>query len=238
MIKVNKLVPSIYYEESRDFQLFGRSLEVVSNYLKTNVDLINENPLDRRSLDLVIKLVAKTLGFESKHEYNMEDLRVICSIFTECLRIKGTEESVRMAVRGLLNAQGIVDDYNVKVERTVNDGLVNIVVNIYVPKQIRDVVLLEDLFDYILPAGICYNFIYGSYELENKVDSTTVVTDDVVVSNALENFELGTVMDGNQIPPRTDESNIGDLTSINPAETFIGTVASPNLEESEDQSNE
>ena len=38
MIKLQELTPSVYYEQSRDFQFIGRLYDIVLNYIKTNAD--------------------------------------------------------------------------------------------------------------------------------------------------------------------------------------------------------
>lgn len=219
MIKVKDSVPSIYYEESRDFQVFGNSFEAVFNYLKTNVDLINENPLDRRSSYLVIKLITKTLGFESKHEYDMDDLRTLCSIFVDCIKNKGTLNSINKAISGLLNSQHITSEF--KVIQDGNDLM------IYLPKNIRDTVLLDDIFDYILPAGITYNFSFGTYALENKID-TEMSADDYVVVKEMKNANLGTTVYSPNTPHenKTTPEDLENYTSETKlSQTFTGTVA-------------
>ena len=42
MVKVQHLTPSVYYRESRDFQLFGRIYDILFNYVKNNVNCIGE----------------------------------------------------------------------------------------------------------------------------------------------------------------------------------------------------
>ena len=231
MIRVKDLVPGIYYEESRDFQVFGNTFEAVFNYLKTNVDLINENPLDRRSSILVVKLIAKTLGFDSKHEYDMDDLRTICSIFIECVRSKGTKESIEKAVSGLLNSQHITSGFKVIPEDNE--------VKIYLPKSVRDVVLLEDLFDYILPAGITYNFIYGTFALENLVE-TKVGTTDSVVFKEMQNASIGTIVSAPDVPHinKTTPANLeGYDSSTKLSQTYTGATGSIASEEESNNTN-
>ena len=119
----------------------------------------------------MLDLLAKTLGFNSKHNYNTDDLVTLCNTFITILRDKGSLTSINEAVTALLNAQHIeekflvvdsIDDYNKKTHS----------VDIYVPKELTDLILLEDLFDYILPAGYTYRFIYATFakgELTTKI---------------------------------------------------------------------
>ena len=45
MINVYKSLPRTYYNNSRDFQIFGRVYELLLNYILTNVDIVGNIPL-------------------------------------------------------------------------------------------------------------------------------------------------------------------------------------------------
>jgi len=186
MIKVKDLVPSIYYDNSRDFQFLGRSFEVVYNYVKTNVDLMTDLPLSSNSDLSMINLLLTTLGFEKRHEYNAVDLKKICSVFSELVKLKGTKKAVELAVSTLLNSQNIDSDFEVIDVYDENKNKLYMY-NIYIPIELDDRILLEDLFEYILPVGYTYNFIYTSltdtkssnFEIESKIKHGTFVIDNL-----------------------------------------------------------
>ena len=172
MIKTRKLVPEIYYDKSRDFQFLGRIFEINYNYAKTNVDLLNTLPLSNNSDLRLVNLVLTTLGFTRKHEYNSHDLKKISQVFSELIRYKGTKKSVELAVNALLNAQNI--DAVAHVE-DVYDGMTHKKLYefaIYLPIELDDVVLLEDLFDYILPAGYSYR-LYFTEMVKGSISNIT-----------------------------------------------------------------
>ena len=156
MIKTKDLVPEIYYKFSRDFQFLGRSLDVVFNYAKMNTDLLTGNPLSVNLDDSLVLLATRTIGFETKHQYNAQDLRNICSVFSSIIKDKGTETSIKRAVQTLMNSQNISGYYDVKIDNQYHT------IKIYIPYGLKDLILLEDLLDYILPAGYDYRFIYGT----------------------------------------------------------------------------
>ena len=140
MLKVKDLVPEVYYNQSRDFQFLGRAFEVVFNYLKMNIDLMEGLPYSSNVDDTMIPLLAKTLGFETKHQYNTQDLKTICSVFVELVRNKGTSTSIERACKTLMNAQNVSGYLNVVVDNDTYN------VNVYLPADLQDLVLLEDLF--------------------------------------------------------------------------------------------
>lgn len=165
MISVYESTPRKYYDDSRDFQFLGRVFEVLFNYLKMNVDLSLSNQISANSDIRMLPLLAKTLGFESKHEYNTEDLKALCSSFVSIVRKKGSMEGINEAVSAFLSAQNI--ETEASPERNPSDYMD---LQVYLPAEVRDATLLEDVFDYILPAGMTYNFVTAS---SSRKPSTT-----------------------------------------------------------------
>lgn len=150
MIKTQNLVPEIYYNHSRDFQLLGRLYEVIFNYIKMNTDIIKQlRFLDPKSSELV-DLLAMTLGFKKLHEYNTGQLSALCSIFSEILKIKGTKTSIELVIKMLLNIENIDAYYEVNTSKVASEHLIEIIL----PPELKNISLLYDILDYILPAGI------------------------------------------------------------------------------------
>lgn len=165
MIKLKNLTPEVYYNKSRDFQFIGRIFDTVINYIKTNIDTIYNLPLsdnmDRRYLDLL----ALTLGLKLNHNYNLEQLYAICTVFEEALKNKGNLTSITLVVEALLRLQNaessLIPEYDSE----------NHILNLYLPLVLQDNQLLNDLLDYILPAGIrcnIFTYIEVSGEASNK----------------------------------------------------------------------
>ena len=192
------LVPEIYYKESRDFSYLGRILEVIFNYNKSGADLVGTSAIDSNISPVLIELLATTIGFESKHEYIVSDLVAVCSAFIHLLRKKGTISAITDSINILLNTQNINTSFDLYVETDSNGNVIDPYhLIIEIPYNMQDVVLLEDLFEYILPVGITYSFVKvkeaSSYS--NKVFVGT--TDSVSV------HKINT-MDSSQI---SDDSN-------------------------------
>lgn len=158
-MKVEKLTPEVYYSQSRDFSYIGRLFEVLFNYMKTGADSVMFNR-DSPNIDATtIELLALTLGFESKHKYTTRDLIYIISSFSDLIKKKGTKESINTAIRLLINSQKIKINNIVDFIGTIpTTGENQFILDIKIPAQLTGTVLLEDLFDYILPAGMLYKF--------------------------------------------------------------------------------
>lgn len=159
MIKTENLTPYIYYKESRDFQLFGRIYDFIFNYIKTNVDLIENFPINNHTDSKVIELLAKTLGFENKTNYLVEDLNLICNIFIDLMRNKGSISSVDKLARAILNLENIKEVPTIKIEDIEsNKGFIKNII-IYMPQMSSNpkLKLFEEVLDYIIPAGVIYS---------------------------------------------------------------------------------
>ena len=154
MIKTQNLVPEVYYNRSRDFQLLGRIYDIIFNYLKTNIDTINNAPYSEDLDDKLVTLVSTTLGFRQTHEYNIKQLKALCSTFTLILRNKGNLNSVQYLLNLLANVEGSTEAYYWTI-----DPNKPYLLNVFIPLSISDTSLFEDMLTYVLPAGMSYRIV-------------------------------------------------------------------------------
>lgn len=168
MIKTQNLTPEIYYRNSRDFQLFGRLYDIIFNYAKTNVDLMENFPISQYTDSRLIELLSRTLGFQNVQSYRNDDLNAICNVFIKLMRQKGSKEAIYTLVKTILNAEGITKSFDISI--TGNN------ININMPDVISnpEIKLLEDVLDYIVPIGMLYtvqtvNVLNDNPPLEIKV---------------------------------------------------------------------
>lgn len=210
-MRTQNLVPDVYYKESRDFSYIGRLLEVLFNYSKTNTDLVKVSAMDKNIPSSLIDLLATTVGFESKHEYITSDLIAICSAFSYLLRNKGSLRAIEDAIYILLYTQGITYSPDIYY-LTDNTGHIidryHLVIEI--PAEIKDVVLLEDLFEYILPVGFTYNFIYVKGDSSRSQETAIEMKDLVSVHQV-------TAMGSSQI---SGDDNYSDEDYNNRSQTY------------------
>lgn len=229
MIKTRDLVPNIYYDNSRDFQFFGRIYEIVFNYVKTNIDLMNGLPLSKNSDLSMIGLVLTTLGFSRRHDYNAEDLKRICCVFTELVRLKGTKKAVELAIATLMNAQNLSATFDVQQHYDIigydeDDKPIYkkaYSFDIYIPKELKDVELLEDIFDYILPSGYDYRFYYSSYSPKSTLN--TGINSDNVSGYVYGNANLTKVAK----PTNRDARPTLDTQPVDLSLTYTGVTYKP-----------
>lgn len=177
MIKLQNLTPSVYYNQSRDFQYIGRLYDIVLNSVKTNADMIYTVPDCSQSGSKLIDLLSLTLGFQPKHKYSVKQLAAACSVFPLLLRKKGTIQSVYILGNALLYSEGITDTFYCNLQ---TDDL-NCSIELFVPETLSDINLLRDLLPYILPAGMTVSLIRASY-LEQQ--TTTVLATQHTIAKA------------------------------------------------------
>ena len=173
MIKLQNLTPEVYYKQSRDFQFIGRLYDIVLNYIKTNTANLYNLPIGPNMNEQLLNLLALTLGFKPKKNYNSKQLLAICSVLPEILKHKGSMQAILIAVNALLAAEEITQplDYSIQPKKSIT---------LYVSQKLSDLTLLTDLFEYILPAGISYNLVKEN-QLVTALETTIVLTDHVKV---------------------------------------------------------
>lgn len=170
MIRLQDMTPEVYYQQSRDFQFIGRLFDVVLNAVKTKADTLYENPLSQNSDARLIDLMTMTLGFKSKHNYNVKQLTALCSAFMEVIKNKGNLKALELATNTLLNADGVTDTPAITIFSDKS------LVEVSIPEEVSDINLFLDLLNYILPAGMLCTVIRES-RLPNPA-KTSIVTSD------------------------------------------------------------
>jgi hypothetical protein len=225
MIKTQRNVPEYYYEESRDFQLIGRIFEGILNHVKTAADSMASSTLNKNYDDTLIDLVTSTVGFKSKHEYDVPNLIALVNSFKSILKIKGTKKSIEDCIRVLLKAQNIDEEFEVLINTesftTNSETIYSRDVTIFIPKEVKDVALLEDMLDYVLPAGFTYSIVIASI-LGQSLGATTSSMDTLNSTSPLTSEQLGVVTPG-LVELDGDELNNADKGLLDNA-----VVVSPN----------
>ena len=188
--------------------MIGRVLDCVFNSSKSYVDMLQYNAICKNTDKRLLDLIAKTIGFEVKRQCDTVDLFILCSVFKYILRRKGTMGAVEDCVRVLLKAQNIDKPFYVYDDGTdveTNNKAYNI--SIYVPSEMADIALLEDMLDYVLPAGYTYVIISTGLNKGGLKDNVAALSD-TGDSEDYESSALGRVFmpDDIDISERTDMS--------------------------------
>lgn len=206
MIITRKQLPEVYYKESRDFQFLGRLFDVILNYNKMNIDTMRHNPLSKEMDDSLVTLAAYTVGFESRVDYDVNDLKAVCSAFRNLLSKKGTKEAIETCIEVLLKSKNISESYSIIINNETSDiSGYSRELNIYIPAKLNDIRLLEDLFNYILPTGYIINISNLASERPKAV-LPMGVSNMVVRSGKFNSAQVGIALP-TELPSTTSEIN-------------------------------
>lgn len=164
MIITSNLTPSVYSEESRDYQLFGHLFDLVFNSSKMYIESMNNIKFNKFVDRRLLELIADTLGFNIRHKYDDNNLYFVCKSFKELIRNKGTKKSIENAILLLLRAQGLSDEMSINIVNNSDDETEQYTIHIYVSERIKDLVLFKNLLEYILPTGYVYAIHKGTLD--------------------------------------------------------------------------
>ena len=105
MFRLQDNTPSVYVNQSRDFQLFCRLYDCINNGVKFDIDTML-NILDPMKInDRMLNLLCTKVGFFPKAQYNSNVLRHIIASFPYAIKHKGTLLGIEIAVGTILKAE-------------------------------------------------------------------------------------------------------------------------------------
>ena len=114
-------------------------------------------PISNYTDSKLIDLLCRTLGFENKENYRNDDLNAICNVFISLIRNKGTIKSIETLVKTILRVEGIKRKFDVAVLTDENQKYKYIQISIPDVITNPEIKLMEEVLEYIVPAGMCYN---------------------------------------------------------------------------------
>ena len=218
MIKFYDQVPTIYSNASRDFQYLSWLINIVLNSVKHNVDDLYTLPNTHADVRLT-ELLAMTLGFKVKRNYNQEQLLALVSVIPSILKYKGTITAIEMAGNALIKTSGASGSFTSEQK--------GYLLEITIPSELIDTALFIDLLPYILPAGMSYRVVrksekqdelstdlnysdrveahlYTDLSLASMYSSTTAV--EPIFTNYTDNGQLVTGLLDNSVIPILEKS--------------------------------
>lgn len=171
MIDVIKMTPAEYSAQSRDYQVLARLYSALFNVSKSYIDSLHvwNNNIDNK----LVTLRSRTLNFVARHAWDEDDLEAVTSCFKYLMRNKGTMKALEYCVNILMKIENINGE-NIDELVTID----NYNVNIRVPENLLTIGILDDLINYILPAGLTFNIeIYRTTGLQNTLRTELVYED-------------------------------------------------------------
>lgn len=168
MMKLEKMTPSIYCEESRDFQLFCRLYNIVFNGVKYDIDSMI-NLLDVfKCKESMLDYMATRVGYYPRlKSIDERAMRIIIDSFPYLLRNKGSKKGIETAIFIWLQIINSNRDYRIDL---FTDNLIKVKIE----GKPRSLKLLQEIMRYVIPTGwgVQYNF----YEKEEEQMYRQVVT--------------------------------------------------------------
>lgn len=154
MIDLINNVPDIYVDESRDFQLYLRLLNIIIGGTKFDIDHIVDIFDPKICNNRVLDLLCTTFNFRPKIRFTDQDLRLILSGFGGLIRNKGTRKGIEQAISLVMKTQNITTKYYIDIVNKDPERSSNI--NYYIELQIDQIVnrsYLSELLEYVKPVG-------------------------------------------------------------------------------------
>lgn len=153
LLQLEHNTPEIYSEESRDFQLLCRILNIFLNALieKTN-KIVYDTSTDTLDENLLF-LMARRLGFTTHKYFPATILKNICENFPYLINHKGTKDAIEKAAYTVLSANQDVVYLEVKMEPSLHS------INIQSNASYEDLEYLNELLTFIVPAGVQWKYV-------------------------------------------------------------------------------
>lgn len=201
MISFKNQVPTIYTKASRDFQYLGWLIDIVLNSVKHNIDGLYDLPNTHADPRLT-ELLAMTLGFKVKRNYNQKQLAALVAALPKILKYKGTETAINYAGNALIASSGATGSFQCKI---VGGEL-----QATLPEDLVDITLFTDLLPYILPAGISSRIIRSNAitrglitKVEYRDDATVRIVEGLTFDEEAQHTGgLATLFDVDSVTPK------------------------------------
>lgn len=177
MIDVIKMTPAEYSAQSRDYQVIARLYSALFNISKSYIDSLQiwNNNIDNK----LVTLRSRTLNFIARHSWDEDDLEAVTSCFKYLMRNKGTMKALEYCINILMKIEKINGE-NIDELVTIE----NYNVNIRVPENLLTIGILDDLINYILPAGLTFSIeTYKTTGLQNDLKTELVYEDGLIEYN-------------------------------------------------------
>ncbi len=163
MFRIQDMVPEVYPDQSRDFQIFCRAYDVAFNGVKQAIDSMNNLSSTQLCDSSVLELLQSKLGFFSSIAATDADMRCVLQAFPHIIKYKGSKKAVEYIVN--LYSR-LVSATDISIDVTGETRVIELSSN----TPIRKTDLLVALLKYIIPTGYTVD-----YYITSIVNETTNV---------------------------------------------------------------
>ena len=160
--KLEKNVPDVYVDESRDFQLLCKVIDVyLCGCINRSATIPYQLDLDKCSEDL-LWAIAYMQGFTTKEYIPPNVLRNVCRVFPYCIKNKGTDSAIKTASYAVLSVDRLITGLDITVfAESVDQELSSTTekYSIYIECDVDSAYLspylkyLDEVLSFIVPPG-------------------------------------------------------------------------------------
>lgn len=165
------MVPYVYPNQSRDFQIFLRYYNYIFNGVKHDIDQIKDVVDTEECNNKILYLLQSKVGFFSNAKLTDDELRHAISAFPYIIRNKGSRKAISQAINVFCKTYKIDQGYKIIVynkdtnkfekfieeeKEVIGDNKYIIVIELF--STFKDTTLLTEIFRYILPPT--YDVVY------------------------------------------------------------------------------
>lgn len=255
VLRVQELTPSVYTEDSRDFQLLGRLYDSVFNGMKFDTDSIISLIDTKECRTSVLQLLQTKLGFFTERKIDDEKLRSILECFPIIVRNKGSLKAIKETLYLFLRMYSVASDMDIYYLKTptsppfsedgpcvLSNGKLpdnnSLIIRIHSFHTKPDTSVLEELFTYILPAGINYyiefdkgtslpDIVLKSEDSAELLFVSDNISANLRVHDQSESYKLGSANTSSIISNTSYVSNrfIGYYDSEQDADDYLQTLS-------------
>lgn len=190
VLRLQNRTPSVYTEESRDFQLLTRLYDCIFNGMLFDSKTIPDMLSTENCRSSLMSLLQTKLGFFTIKEYEESSIRSVLEGFPTIVKNKGSVQSIIYAVNCFLKLNNIFSTVVITYQKeplTLANGyeIPPRTLIIGIQSSLQDTSLLEEVFRYIIPAGIGYYFYFFSSYSEIQTTWYSDSADILYISNNL-----------------------------------------------------
>lgn len=157
MFRLQNNVPEIYVDRSRDFQLLCRLADISFDGTKHLIDSILYTSSTSEMSGSLLRLLKSKIGYFKSDTLTDDQLRYLLSAFPSIIKDKGSETGIKKAVYTWLRMFQL---YGKLSQVNINND--NYAVYISIDSPPTDTSILENILEYIVPAGYVVMFEFAS----------------------------------------------------------------------------
>lgn len=185
MLEIESYVPNVYVKKSRDFQMYCKVLEIVSNSAKFNADTITDiyNPLICNNR--VLSLLSTICNYNPKRDISDDDLRLILTSYPALIKNKGTQKGIELAAALTVKLSGKPITYHCDYIAGIADSSNDTYKVRVTMSDTYDERYLQEFMDLVMPVGFMLEAGVSGYNQENTQVGVQIERERVSKSNTV-----------------------------------------------------